>query len=80
MSAFQTSDPDTNFFEILKVGRDWHWSHDVTIYYISQTKGTFRHLKYFHFKEYLKLKSYKESFLESLCKSKDISLDHKSQT
>lgn len=35
----ETSDPDHKFVEILKVGRDYHWSSDVTIYYKSETRS-----------------------------------------
>lgn len=43
MSVYQTQDPITfsDFFEIVKVGRWWVLLPDVTIYYISQTKGRF---------------------------------------
>ena len=39
MSGEETEDPFHTFFEIVKVGRDWHWFPDVTIYYISQTRS-----------------------------------------
>lgn len=32
-------EPDHKFVEIVKVGRDYHWSSDVTIYYKSETKS-----------------------------------------
>lgn len=38
MSGIEPDDPFSSFFEVVKVGRDWHWFPDVTIYYISQTR------------------------------------------
>ena len=35
----EPSEPDHKFVEILKVGRDYHWSSDVTIYYKSETRS-----------------------------------------
>lgn len=32
-------EPDHKFVEIVKVGRDYHWSSDVTIYYKSETRS-----------------------------------------
>lgn len=31
-------EPDHKFVEIVKVGRDYHWSSDVTIYYKSEAR------------------------------------------
>ena len=39
MPGMEQDDPFNDFFEIVKVGRHWHWFPDVTIYYISQTKS-----------------------------------------
>jgi len=39
MSGIEPDDPFSSFFEVVKVGRDWHWFPDVTIYYISQTRS-----------------------------------------
>lgn len=38
MSGREPEDPSGPYFEIIKVGRHWHWFPDVTIYYVSQTR------------------------------------------
>lgn len=39
MSGREPEDPSGPYFEIIKVGRHWHWFPDVTIYYVSQTRS-----------------------------------------
>lgn len=39
MSGRETEDSSQTHFEIIKVGRHWHWFPDVTIYYVSQTRS-----------------------------------------
>ena len=39
MSGREPEDPSGPYFEIVKVGRHWHWFPDVTIYYVSQTRS-----------------------------------------
>lgn len=39
ISGIEPPEPDHKFVEIVKVGRDYHWSSDVTIYYKSETRS-----------------------------------------
>lgn len=42
MPGYETQDPSSDFYEIVKVGSDWfRWTPLVTIYYINQSQSKF---------------------------------------